>query len=94
MKPQNRWRREAKSWLRSFALERLRLRLEKLLLRIGVGQPLFFLSVVGSLAGGGDLGAVDLIYVPEPSSLTLALLSLSTLVCWRRRKREAQLSRL
>ena len=27
------------------------------------------LTVVGSLAGGGDLGAVDLIYVPEPSTL-------------------------
>jgi len=27
------------------------------------------LTVVGSLAGGGDLGDVDLIYVPEPSSL-------------------------
>ena len=29
------------------------------------------LAVVGSLAGGGDLGAVDLIYVPEPASLLL-----------------------
>ena len=29
------------------------------------------LTVVGSLAGGGDLGAVDLIYVPEPASLLL-----------------------
>ena len=27
------------------------------------------LSVVGSLAGGGDLGNVDLVYVPEPSTL-------------------------
>jgi hypothetical protein len=27
------------------------------------------LSVVGSLAGGGALGDVDLIYVPEPSAL-------------------------
>jgi hypothetical protein len=27
------------------------------------------LNVVGSLAGGGDLGEVDLIYVPEPSSV-------------------------
>ena len=26
------------------------------------------LSVVGSLAGGGDLGNVDLVYVPEPST--------------------------
>ena len=29
------------------------------------------LTVVGSLAGGGDLGEVDLIYVPEPSSVLL-----------------------
>jgi hypothetical protein len=33
------------------------------------------LTVVGSLAGGGALGSVDLIYVPEPSALVLALLS-------------------
>lgn len=31
------------------------------------------LTVVGSLAGGGDLGAVDLIYVPEPSSFLLLI---------------------
>ena len=29
------------------------------------------LTVVGSLAGGGDLGTVDLIYIPEPASLLL-----------------------
>ena len=29
------------------------------------------LTVVGSLAGGGDLGSVDLIYVPEPNALLL-----------------------
>jgi hypothetical protein len=29
------------------------------------------LTVIGSLAGGGDLGAVDLIYVPEPSTYVL-----------------------
>ena len=34
------------------------------------------LTVVGSLAGGGDLGNVDLIYVPEPVSLMLLLLGL------------------
>ena len=34
------------------------------------------LTAVGSLAGGGDLGAVDLIYVPEPSTLALLALSL------------------
>jgi len=33
------------------------------------------LSVVGSLAGGGDLGEVDLIYVPEPASAILLALA-------------------
>ena len=35
------------------------------------------LTVVGSLAGGGDLGSVDLLYVPvpEPSALVLLLLA-------------------
>ena len=32
------------------------------------------LTVVGSLAGGGDLGDVDLVYLPEPSSMLLGLL--------------------
>jgi hypothetical protein len=32
------------------------------------------LSVVGSLAGGGALGDVDLIYVPEPASILLLVL--------------------
>lgn len=32
------------------------------------------LTVVGSLAGGGDLGDVDLVYIPEPSSLLLVCL--------------------
>ena len=36
------------------------------------------LSIVGSLAGGGDLGDVDLVYVPEPAAL--GLLSLGFLV--------------
>ena len=34
------------------------------------------LTVVGSLAGGGDLGNVDLIYVPEPGTMLLAVLAL------------------
>ena len=34
------------------------------------------LTVVGSLAGGGDLGEVDLVYVPEPSSVVLLALGL------------------
>jgi hypothetical protein len=36
------------------------------------------LSVIGSLAGGGDLGNVDLVYVPEPSTFGLLLLGLLT----------------
>ena len=35
------------------------------------------LSTVGSLAGGGDLGNVDLIYVPEPTSVLLLSISLA-----------------
>ena len=44
------------------------------------------LSVVGSLAGGGDLGDVDLIYIPEPSSMLLgfAALLICAAVCRRR----------
>ena len=47
------------------------------------------LSAVGSLAGGGDLGEVDLVYVPEPSSVFLLLAGLSmfsALVAWRTRR--------
>jgi hypothetical protein len=45
------------------------------------------LTVIGSLAGGGDLGAVDLRYVPEPSTFILAgigLLGMIGLRRWRR----------
>ena len=42
------------------------------------------LTVVGSLAGGGDLGPVDLIYVPEPTSLVLLLLTAFALLARRR----------
>ena len=38
------------------------------------------LSVVGSLSGGGDLGNVDLIYIPEPGSLVLMLVGIVGLV--------------
>ena len=34
------------------------------------------LTVVGSLAGGGDLGEVDLVYVPEPASALLLAIGL------------------
>ena len=37
------------------------------------------LTVVGSLAGGGHLGDVDLVYVPEPSAFALLILGLSWL---------------
>ena len=39
------------------------------------------LTVVGSLAGGGGLGDVDLIFVPEPSALCLFALGLVGTVC-------------
>ena len=45
------------------------------------------LTVVGSLAGGGDLGAVDLIYVPEPSALVLLGLGVAGMLLTRTRKR-------
>jgi hypothetical protein len=38
------------------------------------------LSVIGSLAGGGDLGNVDLIYVPEPASMILLLFGVTVAV--------------
>jgi hypothetical protein len=45
------------------------------------------LTVVGSLSGGGDLGNVDLIYVPEPSTLVLLLLALAGTSVARGRRR-------
>ena len=44
------------------------------------------LTVVGSLAGGGDLGEVDLIYVPEPTTMLLLGLGLVGAFVMRRRK--------
>lgn len=38
------------------------------------------LTVVGSLYGGGDLGDVDLIYIPEPSAIVLFAMGLVGLV--------------
>ena len=45
------------------------------------------LTVVGSLAGGGDLGAVDLVYIPEPSALLLLGLGAVGMLLARMRKR-------
>jgi hypothetical protein len=47
------------------------------------------LTVVGSLAGGGALGQVDLIYIPEPSALILSAMGLVALKFqgWRRHAR-------
>jgi hypothetical protein len=49
------------------------------------GQELTSINVVGSLAGGGELGVVDLIYVPEPA--TVLLLALGLLLCPRFRRK-------
>lgn len=49
------------------------------------------LSVVGSLAGRGDLGAVDVVYVPEPS--TIGLVTFGLLVSFRRFRRNVSRSR-
>ena len=45
------------------------------------------LTVVGSLAGGGDLGDVDLIYVPEPSAILLLGLGVAGTVFVSQRRR-------
>jgi hypothetical protein len=44
------------------------------------------LTVVGSLAGGGDLGTVDLVYVPEPSTVWLLLLAIGSLLVFRHQR--------
>jgi hypothetical protein len=43
------------------------------------------LTVIGSLNGGGDLGEVDLIYVPEPSAVILTLFGVLFVRTFRRR---------
>ena len=43
------------------------------------------LTVVGSLDGGGDLGAVDLVYIPEPSTMVLLGLGCVGALVLRRR---------
>jgi hypothetical protein len=49
------------------------------------------LTVIGSLAGGGDLGAVDLIFVPEPSAMTLGLLATLGVALYGVRRRYGQI---
>lgn len=44
------------------------------------------LTVVGSLQGGGSLGDVDLIYIPEPPTVFLAFLGALTVVAARRQR--------
>ena len=44
------------------------------------------LSVVGSLTGGGDLGNVDLVYVPEPASACLLAIGQAVALSHLRRK--------
>ena len=45
------------------------------------------LTVVGSLAGGGDLGDVDLVYVPEPAAMVLLGMGLAGALLTQRRRR-------
>jgi hypothetical protein len=45
------------------------------------------LAVVGSLAGGGDLGNVDLIYIPEPASAALLAVGVVALALATRGRR-------
>ena len=45
------------------------------------------LTVVGSLDGGGDLGNVDLVYVPEPSTCLLLGIALAGILPSRMRRR-------
>ena len=44
------------------------------------------LTVVGSLAGGGALGNVDLVYVPEPSAVVLIAMGFLTMFTLRQRR--------
>ena len=48
------------------------------------------LAVVGSLAGGGDLGDVDLCCIPEPSAIVLTLLGLLAVFSERRMRNDRE----
>jgi hypothetical protein len=57
--------------------------------RTGLSQEFLMndLTVVGSLSGGGGLGSVDLIYVPEPSTAILVAIGAQAILIWPRRRR-------
>ena len=40
-----------------------------------IGAPIF--AGIGALAGGGNLGSIELIYVPEPSTMLLTATALA-----------------
>ena len=44
------------------------------------------LTVVGSLSGGGDLGNVDLVWIPEPGTWLLLAMGLAGLMVTMRRR--------
>ena len=58
------------------------------ILPIGVSESALAedLSAVGSLAGGGDLGDVDLVYIPEPTSTLLVASAMIGLCILRNRR--------
>ena len=51
---------------------------------LGEAEVTSDLSAVGSLAGGGDLEAVDLVYIPEPTTLVLLAFGVISIVSRRR----------
>ena len=50
------------------------------------------LTVVGSLAGGGALGNVDLVYVPEPSAVMLTVMGFLAMFALGQQRRDQQKS--
>ena len=53
----------------------------------GLNEPFLLsdLTAVGSLSGGGNLGDIDLIYVPEPQDILLLALGVMALAVGRKR---------